>query len=259
MRAHEFVNEDWKQKAAAGALGAALSLGAVNVKHAPFVPKPVQQVQKKIEKATGEYLESFLKKVGFKGSELAQFMAQAAHETSGFDNIEENLRYTTGERLYKMFTSSFSSPAEAEQFVKNPEAIANRVYANRLGNGNEASGDGWKYRGRGYFHLTGRENYRKAGEALGLDLENNPDLVVKPDVAARTALWFWRTKVKPSVTNYTDVKQATKPINPRLAGIKDRIKRFKQYNEPNVVPSKEKQQQSINQLADKKKSIKKAK
>ena len=113
---------------------------------------------------------------------VAAFIGQYSHETSGFTRLEENLYYTDPTRIAKMF-SALRQVEQARAFVRRPKALANKVYANRNGNGNEASGDGWTYRGRGLPQLTGRGNYRRAVEKLGLPLEQQPDRVAGPGPA----------------------------------------------------------------------------
>ena len=95
--------------------------------------------------------------------------------------------------------------------------------------GNKRPGDGERYHGRGYVQLTGRDNYRMAGEALGLDLLNHPELAAKPDVAAKIAVWYWKTRVKPVVTNFKDTATVTRAINPAMRGLQDRHANFQDY------------------------------
>lgn len=121
----------------------------------------------------------------------AAFIAQCAHESANFTRLEENLFYTRPSRVLQVFPSKVKSEEDALRLVRNPRALANRVYAGRLGNGNEASGDGWKYRGRGLFQLTGRSNYGRAATGVGRPYEAQPDLVAQPEDAAMTAAWFW--------------------------------------------------------------------
>lgn len=122
----------------------------------------------------------------------AAFLAQLAYESAGFTRLEENLNYTAG-RLRQVFPKYFTAD-EADDFAGRPVRIAERVYGGRLGNGPEGAGDGWKYRGRGFIQLTGRGNYRKAGRALVLPLEDQPDLAAEPEHAATIAAWFWETE-----------------------------------------------------------------
>jgi putative chitinase len=121
----------------------------------------------------------------------AAFLAQIGHESVLLTHVSENLNYSAS-GLASIFHRYFSE-GDAEKYAHRPEAIASRVYANRNGNGNEASGDGWKYRGRGLVQVTFRDNYLAAGNALGLDLIGNPDLLMARGNAALSAAWFWRT------------------------------------------------------------------
>ena len=163
-----------------------------------------------------------------KTSELAALLAQAAHETGNWSRMGENLSYSAA-GLQETWPVIFRDPRIAQKYARNARATANRAYANRMGNGDERSGDGWRYRGRGYIQITGRDNYRRAGKALGLDLENNPDLALKPDNAARIAVWYWKNRVKPDVRDWYDVRRVTAQINPALKGLDDREQKFMDY------------------------------
>ena len=121
----------------------------------------------------------------------ACFLGQCAHESGGFATLKENLNYSA-EGLTKVWPKRFPSLEAAQPYHRNPEKIANKVYADRMGNGDEASGEGFKYRGRGLIQLTGKDNYTRCGAALGLDLVNNPDLLLEPLAAARSAGSCWR-------------------------------------------------------------------
>jgi putative chitinase len=122
----------------------------------------------------------------------AAFLAQIAHESNEFRSITENLNYSVA-GLMNSWPKRFPTAAIAQQYARNPEKLANFVYALRLGNGDAESGDGWRYRGRGLIQLTGRGNYRAAGTALGVALEDNPDQLAQPDAAALSAAWFWKS------------------------------------------------------------------
>lgn len=122
----------------------------------------------------------------------AAFLAQVAHESAGLTRFTENLNYSV-EALMRTWPSRFSSIAAAAPYARDPERLANHVYANRLGNGNEASGDGWRYIGRGAIQITGRENYRKAGVAIGYPLERYPTDAVLPEYGAKAAAWYWQS------------------------------------------------------------------
>jgi len=122
----------------------------------------------------------------------AAFLAQAAHESGQLRWLVERLGYSAP-RLMAVWPRRFPTLAIAQAYANAPERLANFVYANRLGNGDVASGDGWRYRGRGIFQLTGRGNYRRIGEALGLPLEDEPERVEQPEIAALTAAQFWQS------------------------------------------------------------------
>jgi putative chitinase len=124
-------------------------------------------------------------------SRIAGFVAQCNVESDGFRDLEENLWWTTPERILKYFTSRVTGLEHAARLTRNPQALANCVYAGKNGNGDESSGDGWRYRGRGLKQLTGRANYHDAAVALGRPYVEQPDLVAQPDDAALTAAWFW--------------------------------------------------------------------
>lgn len=143
----------------------------------------------------------------------AAFIAQAAHESAKFTRLEESLWYSTPERIRAVFPSRVPSLQEAARLVRNPQALANRVYSNRLGNGDEASGDGWKYRGRGIFQLTGRANYMAAGDALNFDYKGHPELVATIDHACLTACWFWSTIRGNEAADVSDIDAITRRVN----------------------------------------------
>jgi putative chitinase len=158
---------------------------------------------------------------------MAAFIAQAAHESANFTRLEENLHYSKPERVMAVFPSSVPSIAAAVQLISNPEALANRVYANRLGNGDTASGDGWKYRGRGLFQITGRANYMAAGGALNVDLKNHPAMVAEPESAAMTAGWFWSAADCNDLADGSQIDAITRKINGRaMLGADERRCRF---------------------------------
>lgn len=125
---------------------------------------------------------------------LAGFIAQCRIESAGFTRLEEGLSYSTPERIRAVFPSRVPSLGDAARLVRNPQALANRVYSGRLGNGDEASGDGWRYRGRGIVQLTGRANYADAAASLGRKYVEQPELVALPPDACLTAAWFWHTR-----------------------------------------------------------------
>jgi putative chitinase len=124
---------------------------------------------------------------------IAAFLAQIAHESAELNRLLENLNYSA-QGLLATWPRRFASLEAARQFERNPQRIANHVYANRMGNGDLASGDGWKYRGRGVIQLTGRGNYRAVGNAIGLPFESDPDLLLAPGPAALAAGFFWKSR-----------------------------------------------------------------
>ena len=159
----------------------------------------------------------------------AAWVSQCAHESGGFVHVEENLYYTTAERVRSMWPSRLSSLGDAATFLRNPQALANRVYAGRNGNGDEASGDGWKYRGRGLLQLTGRAKYQAAQAALDQPYIAQPELVAQPLHAALTAAWFFVAANGLALADASNVEALTRAINgPALAGLADRRQRFEQ-------------------------------
>lgn len=154
----------------------------------------------------------------------ACFLGQCAHESGGFTALKENLNYSA-EGLTKVWPKRFPSLDAAQPYHRNPEKIANKVYADRMGNGNEASGDGFKYRGRGLIQLTGKDNYRACGEALGVDLVEEPDLVSTPQYAALSAGWFWDKNKLNQFADANDMTGLTKRINGGTHGLDDRVAR----------------------------------
>lgn len=155
----------------------------------------------------------------------AAFIAQCAHESRDFSVTEENLHYSA-ERLIQVFPKYFRSLEQATFYAQNPRAIANLVYANRMGNGNETSGDGFRFRGRGYLQLTGHDNYMKFSAASALDAMNNPDLVADPDGAALSAGWFWAKNGINTLADKGDFEGVTRKINGGIVGLEARLKYY---------------------------------
>lgn len=149
------------------------------------------------------------------------FLAQVAHESGGLSVIEENLKYSA-KRMTEIWPSRFPTLASAEPFAGNPEALANKVYASRMGNGSPESGDGWKYRGRGYIQITGRDGYRAIGNAIGVNLENDPDRASDPDDALRVACGFWKWKNINAACDEGDFLKVTRLVNGGTTGQADR-------------------------------------
>lgn len=168
---------------------------------------------------------------------IAGFLAQTSHESGGYTMLTENLNYRAStlaacwpNRFAVMVNKKPKKDAKgaliptkvALAIEKKPELIANLVYSNRMGNGTAESGDGWKYRGRGLKQLTGKDNYKRCGEALGVDLVTNPDLLLEPFYAARSAGWFWKVNNLSSFADSGDIKGMTKKINGGYIGLEAR-------------------------------------
>jgi putative chitinase len=160
--------------------------------------------------------------------QMAAFIGQCGHESANFRLLEENLNYRAA-TLLKLFplttrrTWGFT-PEEAAAYERQPKKIANRIYGNRMGNRDEASGDGYRFRGRGCIQLTGSANYHHAGKALGVDFIMEPDLVATPQYAALTAGWFWDTHKLNAIAESGNNLALTKKINGGTIGLDDRIK-----------------------------------
>lgn len=148
----------------------------------------------------------------------ALFWAQLTHE-SGLQPISENLNYSASGLLTTF--SKYFNPVTALQYARQPERIARRVYANRMGNGSEATGDGWRYRGRGFIQTTGRDNYKEL-TALYLDTLSNPDLLMTEVAAMVAAIYYWTKHGINAYADKDDVNGATKVINGGLNGAADR-------------------------------------
>jgi putative chitinase len=151
----------------------------------------------------------------------AAFIGQCAHESGNFKTLEENLNYKP-EALMRVWSSRFPTLDVAMKYAHNPEAIANKVYGGRMGNGVEETGEGWKYHGRGLIQLTGKENYANCGSGIGVDLLSNPGLLNTPEYAALSAGWFWNKKGLNSLADAGDIDTITKRINGGTLGLDDR-------------------------------------
>ncbi len=160
---------------------------------------------------------------------LAHFLAQCGHESAGFKAVSENLNYSA-DGLKKIFGKYF--PGDATAYSRNPEKIASKVYANRMGNGDEKSKDGWKFRGRGYIQLTGKSNYQGFTKFIGEDCVANPDLVATKYPLASAAFFFDSNKLWSICDKGADdatVTAVTKRVNGGTIGLADRIKHFKEF------------------------------
>ena len=161
--------------------------------------------------------------------ELAHFLSQCGHESAGFRVVNENLNYSA-KGLLGIFKKYFPSQALAESYQRKPERIANRVYASRMGNGDEASGEGYKFRGRGFIQLTGKQNYTAFGKSIGVDIAANPDLVATK-YPLLSAAWFFSKNCLGKCVDASDasVLAVTKCVNGGTIGLEDRKKHFKEY------------------------------
>ena len=152
---------------------------------------------------------------------VSAFLAQVSHESGGFNFIKENLNYSvTG--LRKTFSKYFPNDETAANYARQPEKIANRVYANRMGNGNELSGDGFKFRGRGLIQITGRNNYTKLAESLSMSIDDTVAYLETPNGATSSAGWFWDSNKLNQYCDQSDFITLTKRINGGTIGLEDR-------------------------------------
>ena len=186
----------------------AIGISSVNIdKYLPFVNKTMQDCNIKSPRRQ------------------AMFLAQLAHESGNFRYTLENLNYSA-DALERVFKKYFPTRELAEEYARQPEKIANRVYANRMGNGDEESGDGWKYRGRGLLQLTGLNNY--ANYAMHHDNEalTKPDIVAEPEYAVDSAGWFWTVNRLNAMADTGDVRAVTRRINGGFNGLEDRQNKY---------------------------------
>jgi putative chitinase len=172
---------------------------------------------------------------------IAGFLSQCAHESGGFERLQENLNYSA-DGMAGIWPKRFAVLGPDGKPVKKdgknqpnkfalalhrkPEMIANVVYSGRMGNGPTESGEGWKYRGRGLKQLTGKTNHSNCSKGLGVDLVDNPDLLLEPIYAARSAAWFWSTNKCNVFADAEDIEGLTRRINGGLIGLEDRKKRY---------------------------------
>ena len=173
--------------------------------------------------------------------QVAGWIAQCAHESAGFKTLTENLNYSA-DTMAVVWPTRFAVLGPDKKPVKvkgknqpnkfalalhrKPELIANTVYANRMANGNIESGDGWRYRGRGLKQLTGKDNYTRCGQGLGMDLVANPDLLLSPEGASLSAAWFWSVNKCGPIADSGDFVALTKKINGGTIGLEDRQRRY---------------------------------
>jgi putative chitinase len=165
--------------------------------------------------------ETFARFVIATPRQQASFIGQTSHECNNFKTLQENLNYKA-ETLNKLWPQRFSMDV-ANAYAHQPIKIANKVYANRMGNRDEQSGDGWRFHGRGCIQLTGHDSYYHCGQALGVDLVSNPDLVADPKYAALSAGWFWSTHNLNVLADAGNDEAVTKKINGGTFGLAERI------------------------------------
>jgi putative chitinase len=156
---------------------------------------------------------------------VAAFIAQCAHESGGFKFLTENLNYRA-ESLLKVFPKYFKTIDEARAYEKQPERIANKIYANRMGNSDEASGDGWRYRGRGLIQLTGHDNYAFFAGSLGIPVEEAAEYLQTFEGAVQSACFFWEQNKLNDWADKRDILTLTKRINGGTIGLEDRKKHY---------------------------------
>jgi len=156
---------------------------------------------------------------------VAAFIAQAAHESGNFTALHENLNYRAI-TLRKVFPKYFPTDEMAAQYAQKPERIANRVYANRMGNGPEESGDGFRYCGRGLIQLTGQQNYQNFADSIETPLEQIPDFLQTFEGAVQSACWFWENNNLNQYADTDDILTMTKRINGGTIGLEDRMRHY---------------------------------
>lgn len=156
---------------------------------------------------------------------VACFLAQLIHESGDFTAVKENLNYSA-QGLLTTFPKYFSTPEIAKEYERQPERIANRVYANRMGNDSETSGDGWKYRGRGLIQLTGKENYSKFARSIDKNLDETIAFLESPAGACASAGWFWSTNSLNLLCDKPDFKELTRKINGGYNGLEHRLELY---------------------------------
>jgi predicted chitinase len=199
---------DMSRRGFLGAMGAGVAAAAVpGLAQAKAAPSPVETTGLSMNTGPEHSVQRTAIASGIRGVELAQFMAQVRHESADFSRMKE-----IGGRQY------FAKRYDPKLAPKTAKIL-----------GNTHPGDGERYFGRGFIQITGRDNYRMASDAIGIDLVKHPELAARPDVAAKIAVWYWKTRVKPNVSNFNDTQTVTKYINPALRGLNDRLKHFKDY------------------------------
>jgi putative chitinase len=177
--------------------------------------------KEQVVKYTNEYAEMYDMQSSLR---LAHFLAQVCHESGGFNHLQEGLNYSSAERLKAVWPKRFADPAFAAKFVRNPEALANYVYANRNGNGDVNSGDGYKFRGRGPIQITGRANYKQISSKIFNDdtLLEEPDLLLDLKYGLQSAFVFWQLRNCNNCADKDSITDVTKLINGGTTNLEDR-------------------------------------
>ena len=192
----------------------------------------IEKLNGKLPQAVLNELPLVMEKFSINNSNrLAHFLAQVAHESGNFKFLNENLNYGA-KGLLGIFKKYFPTEAIAQAYERKPEKIANKVYASRMGNGDEASGDGYKFRGRGYIQLTGKDNYKAFSDFIGEDCVANPDLVATKYPLTSAAFFFHKNKlwdICDKGHTHDIVTLVTKRVNGGTIGLDDRIKHFEEY------------------------------
>lgn len=193
----------------------------------------IEKLNGKLPQAVLNELPLVMEKFGISNpTRLAHFLSQVAHESGNFKFVNENLNYGA-KGLLGIFKKYFPTEALAAAYERKPEKIANKVYASRMGNGDEASGDGYKFRGRGYIQLTGKDNYKAFSDFIGEDCVANPDLVATKYPLTSAAFFFHKNKlwdICDKGHSHDVVTAVTKRVNGGTIGLEDRIKHFEEYN-----------------------------
>lgn len=206
MRVKE-ITEDMSRRGFLQGLAGGAALAATGAVQAKAHPAPIETTGLSMNLRPEHAVQKTAITHGIRGTELAQFMAQVRHESADFSRMKE----IGGKHYFAQHYDPKFAPQKAKIL------------------GNIHPGDGERYHGRGFIQITGRDNYRMAGDAIGIDLVNHPELAARPDIAAKIAVWYWKTRVKPNVHNFNDTTAVTKLINPALRGLRDRAQYFQDY------------------------------
>jgi len=155
----------------------------------------------------------------------AMFIAQIGHESAYFKYVREGLKMSAA-RIKAVWPNRFATEEDAAPYANNPEALANKVYSNRMGNGTEESGDGWTYRGRGLIQVTGKENYSAFARSIGMSLDEVVSYLETPAGAVESAFWYWKTRNLNECADADDIRTCTKKINGGYTGLEDRTRLY---------------------------------